>query len=63
MEKKKIDEESNRRASTFLPINPLKMAKINTFRFDVSQCLGNRIRSKVYPVWLIDYLEVISCWQ
>ena len=40
---KKTNEERNRRASIFLLINPLKMAKINTSRFDVSQCLGDRI--------------------
>ena len=32
----KVDEERNRRASIFLPINPLKVAKINTSRFNVS---------------------------
>ena len=37
-----VDEERNRRASILLPINPL-MVKINTFRFDVSQRLGDRI--------------------
>ena len=30
---KKTDEERNRMASIFLPINPLKMAKIDTTRF------------------------------
>ena len=38
-----VGEERNRRAGIFLPINPLKMVKINTSRFDVSQHLGNRI--------------------
>ena len=28
-----VDDERNRRASIFLPINSLKMAKINTTRF------------------------------
>ena len=41
-----VDDERNRRPSIFLPINPLKMAKINSFRFDVSKCLGNRIDLK-----------------
>ena len=54
---KKIDEKRNRRASIFLPTNPLKMAKINTSRFDVSQCLG-KDTSKVYTVWFMDSLEV-----
>ena len=26
-----VDDERNRRASIFLPVNPLKMAKFNTF--------------------------------
>ena len=39
----KTNEERNRRASIFLSINPLKMAKIHTSRFDVSQHLGDRI--------------------
>ena len=47
-----LDDERNRRASIFLPINSLKMAKINTSRFDVS---------KLYPVWLIDSLVVSLC--
>ena len=38
-----VDDERNRRASIFLPINPLKMAKINTSRFDVSKRFENRI--------------------
>ena len=33
--KKEADEEYNRRASIFLPINLSKMVKINTSRFDV----------------------------
>ena len=37
-----VADERTRRASIFLPINPLKMAKINSSRFDVSQCLGSR---------------------
>ena len=38
-----VDEERNRRASIFLPINPLK---INTSRFTVlSQRVGDRILS------------------
>ena len=44
--KKKINEERNRRASIFLPINPLKMAKMNTSWFDVSKRLGDRINIK-----------------
>ena len=43
---KKISEERNRRASIFLPINPLKMTKINTSRFNVSKRLGDRINLK-----------------
>ena len=43
---KKVDEESNRRAIIFLPINPLKMAKINSSRFDVSKCFGDGIDLK-----------------
>ena len=43
---KKINEERNRRASIFLPINPLKMRKINTSRFNVSKRLGDRINLK-----------------
>ena len=44
---KKINEERNRRASIFfLPINPLKMVKINTSRFVVSKRLGDRINLK-----------------
>ena len=38
-----VNEERNWRATIFLPINPVKMAKINTSRFDVSQLLGDRI--------------------
>ena len=41
-----VDDERNWRPSIFLPINPLKMAKINSFRFDVSKRLGNRIDLK-----------------
>ena len=46
-----VDDERNRRASIFLPISPLKMAKINTSRFDVSKCFGRMKDIKVYPVW------------
>ena len=41
-----VDDERNRRANIFLPINPLKMAKINTSRFDVSKRLGDGINLK-----------------
>ena len=41
-----VDRERNRRASIFLPIKPLKMAKINTSRFDVSKGLGERKNRK-----------------
>ena len=41
-----VDNERNRRASIFLPINPLKMAKINTSQFDVSKRCGDRIYLK-----------------
>ena len=44
---KETNEERNRRASIFLPINPLKMAKINTSRFDVSKRLEDRIHLKL----------------
>ena len=54
----RVDDERNRMASIFLPINPLKMVKINTSRFDVSKCFESRLDLKVYPVWLIDSLEV-----
>ena len=37
-----VDDERNRRASIFLPINPLNMAKIDTSQFDVSECFGDR---------------------
>ena len=43
---KKTNEERNRRASIFLPINPLKMAKMNTSPFDVSKGLEDRINLK-----------------
>ena len=43
---KKIDEEHSRRARIFLPINPLKMAKVNASRFNVSKRLGDRINLK-----------------
>ena len=41
-----VDDGRNRRAIIFLPINPLKMAKINTSRFDVSKYFGDRIDLK-----------------
>ena len=41
-----VDDERNRRASIFLPINSLKMANINTFRFDVSKHFGDSIDLK-----------------
>ena len=41
-----VNDERNRRASIFLPINPLNMTKINTSRFDVSKCFGDRIDLK-----------------
>ena len=42
-----VYEERDRRASIFLPTNPLKMAKINTSLFDVSQRLGDRIVTRL----------------
>ena len=41
-----VDNERNRRPSIFLPINPLKIAKINTSGFNVSKRLGDRINLK-----------------
>ena len=38
-----VDNERDRRASIFLSVNPLKMATINTSRFDVSKRFGDRI--------------------
>ena len=52
-----VGDERNRRASIFLPINLLKMAKIKTSWFDVSLCLWEKDRSKVYPVWLLVHLS------
>ena len=45
-----VDEERNRRASIFLPINPLK---INTSRFDYIAMRWGYDISPVYPVWLL----------
>ena len=41
-----VDDERNRRASIFLPINSLKIAKISTSWFDVSERFGDRIDLK-----------------
>ena len=41
-----VDDERNRRASIFLPINLLKIAEISTSRFDVSKRLGDKINLK-----------------
>ena len=40
-----VDEKRNRRASVFLPINPLKN---NTSRFDLSQRVEDRIVTPLY---------------
>ena len=48
--KKKIDEERNQRASIFLPINPLKVAKINTTRLGCTETLWGYDTSEVYRV-------------
>ena len=43
---KKTNEERNRRASIFLPIDPLKMMKTNTSQFNVFSRLEDRINLK-----------------
>ena len=54
---KKINGERNWRASIFLPINPLKVAKINTTRFGCIETLWGKDRSKVYLIrFLCDVL-------
>ena len=50
------DEEDNRKASIFLPINPLKITLPCSI---LSQCVGDRI--DLYPVWLLVSLVVTLC--
>ena len=58
-----VDDERNWRASIFLSIDPLKMAKINTSRFDVSKRFGNRIDLSDTRCSYSCFLEVTSCWN
>ena len=47
---KKVNGERNRRASILLPINPLKMARINITWFGCIEAFWGKDRSKVYLV-------------
>ena len=51
-----VGDERNRRASIFLPINPLKMAKINSSRFDVSNAFTHRTTHELTQLCCITHL-------